>query len=108
MIRRPPRSTLFPYTTLFRSVPRIDRGVGLEHGLVGKAGEQAIEAADDAAGHGLLEADRAADRHDLVADAQARRVAEPRRRNAVLGLEPQQGQIEDGIEADDARARLDA
>src|SRR2546426_8518128 len=27
MIRRPPRSTLFPYTTLFRSVPR-DGGVG--------------------------------------------------------------------------------
>src|SRR2546426_8086656 len=27
MIRRPPRSTLFPYTTLFRSlVPRISRG----------------------------------------------------------------------------------
>src|SRR6266498_6114791 len=24
MIRRPPRSTLFPYTTLFRSRPRID------------------------------------------------------------------------------------
>src|SRR3712207_8311321 len=23
MIRRPPRSTLFPYTTLFRSVPRV-------------------------------------------------------------------------------------
>src|SRR2546422_5455523 len=31
MIRRPPRSTLFPYTTLFRSQPRIaarDRGRG--------------------------------------------------------------------------------
>src|SRR2546430_7530885 len=32
MIRRPPRSTLFPYTTLFRSlwqtVPRPDRGRG--------------------------------------------------------------------------------
>src|SRR2546429_2705844 len=27
MIRRPPRSTLFPYTTLFRSV---DTGMGLE------------------------------------------------------------------------------
>src|SRR5260370_23816513 len=27
MIRRPPRSTLFPYTTLFRSVPR-RRGAG--------------------------------------------------------------------------------
>src|SRR2546427_1325806 len=25
MIRRPPRSTLFPYTTLFRSVRRVDR-----------------------------------------------------------------------------------
>src|SRR6266508_5724947 len=25
MIRRPPRSTLFPYTTLFRSVPRSRR-----------------------------------------------------------------------------------
>src|SRR5687768_18016433 len=28
MIRRPPRSTLFPYTTLFRS-PRADAGIGL-------------------------------------------------------------------------------
>src|SRR3712207_9393074 len=39
MIRRPPRSTLFPYTTLFRSgVERADRGadhpVGLDAGLV--------------------------------------------------------------------------
>src|SRR5256884_9860543 len=25
MIRRPPRSTLFPYTTLFRSLPTIER-----------------------------------------------------------------------------------
>src|SRR5437870_12624174 len=25
MIRRPPRSTLFPYTTLFRSRPRLDQ-----------------------------------------------------------------------------------
>src|SRR2546421_5051119 len=25
MIRRPPRSTLFPYTTLFRSIPRLVR-----------------------------------------------------------------------------------
>src|SRR3712207_8983610 len=24
MIRRPPRSTLFPYTTLFRSAPRVE------------------------------------------------------------------------------------
>src|SRR3712207_8147795 len=34
MIRRPPRSTLFPYTTLFRSIADADRvGVmGLSHG----------------------------------------------------------------------------
>src|SRR3712207_7063526 len=25
MIRRPPRSTLFPYTTLFRSIPLVER-----------------------------------------------------------------------------------
>src|SRR2546426_1389743 len=29
MIRRPPRSTLFPYTTLFRSIPDLDRRVRL-------------------------------------------------------------------------------
>src|SRR2546428_2755230 len=29
MIRRPPRSTLFPYTTLFRSCYRGARGIGL-------------------------------------------------------------------------------
>src|SRR2546422_6641155 len=33
MIRRPPRSTLFPYTTLFRSL----RGLVLEEGGVGAA-----------------------------------------------------------------------
>ena len=47
----------------------IDGGVGLEHRLIRKAGEQAIETTDDAAGHRLLEADRTADRHDLVAHA---------------------------------------
>src|SRR3712207_8479839 len=33
MIRRPPRSTLFPYTTLFRSGVRqlLDHGLGLRH-----------------------------------------------------------------------------
>src|SRR5258708_10784811 len=30
MIRRPPRSTLFPYTTLFRSVPLLMRNTGRE------------------------------------------------------------------------------
>src|SRR5258707_8233884 len=30
MIRRPPRSTLFPYTTLFRSLEKILRAAGLQ------------------------------------------------------------------------------
>src|SRR3712207_7011795 len=42
MIRRPPRSTLFPYTTLFRSVvdlpalPPLDTHVRLSRGRVGR------------------------------------------------------------------------
>src|SRR5260370_19378965 len=37
MIRRPPRSTLFPYTTLFRSMPdQLARGLDLR-GAVGQA-----------------------------------------------------------------------
>src|SRR5690349_21950838 len=37
MIRRPPRSTLFPYTTLFRSVPHLllDRRIGIQRGVAG-------------------------------------------------------------------------
>src|SRR2546430_13235652 len=32
MIRRPPRSTLFPYTTLFRSLPSgVSEGAGHDH-----------------------------------------------------------------------------
>src|SRR5688572_32232593 len=33
MIRRPPRSTLFPYTTLFRSEPSGHVAEGLEHAV---------------------------------------------------------------------------
>src|SRR5256885_16790792 len=35
MIRRPPRSTLFPYTTLFRS-PQHPRGLANSNGVVGR------------------------------------------------------------------------
>src|SRR5256885_2659192 len=42
MIRRPPRSTLFPYTTLFRSVRQLDKlGRGRRHGGLG--GRQCVE-----------------------------------------------------------------
>src|SRR2546422_6587403 len=30
MIRRPPRSTLFPYTTLFRSIAKLAKGLTVE------------------------------------------------------------------------------
>src|SRR3712207_8630644 len=35
MIRRPPRSTLFPYTTLFRSLAIVRLGIGRVEVLVG-------------------------------------------------------------------------
>src|SRR3712207_7567420 len=49
MIRRPPRSTLFPYTTLFRSFERIVRFDQLEMGLAAleQGGEEAPEMAVD-------------------------------------------------------------
>src|SRR2546426_4749901 len=47
MIRRPPRSTLFPYTTLFRSLPRrFAHGVAVHlegaNGRVVHVGEKAV------------------------------------------------------------------
>src|SRR3712207_8590224 len=43
MIRRPPRSTLFPYTTLFRS-HGLDDEVGVGEDVLGqRAGDQALE-----------------------------------------------------------------
>src|SRR3712207_7525541 len=41
MIRRPPRSTLFPYTTLFRSA-RVDRSAGCGHGRGGRRDPQPV------------------------------------------------------------------
>src|SRR2546427_4380744 len=38
MIRRPPRSTLFPYTTLFRSGPRVHPAARGQDGGAGAAG----------------------------------------------------------------------
>src|SRR3712207_7339437 len=55
MIRRPPRSTLFPYTTLFRSRPNRGRGIRHErrhadadeqHGLAVLRGQRSTEPVD--------------------------------------------------------------
>src|SRR2546428_8125932 len=54
MIRRPPRSTLFPYTTLFRSVVAHEAG----HGPGREAGveeEDRVGGADEPAGDGDLD-----------------------------------------------------
>src|SRR3712207_9138705 len=78
MIRRPPRSTLFPYTTLFRSLGPVELLVGARHqlhrvclvaGHRGDAQGQAQLAGAEADGgqlgglgaHTLRELDRAAD-----------------------------------------------
>src|SRR2546427_6974479 len=44
MIRRPPRSTLFPYTTLFRSAGLVRTGAARLEGVPGKAfgGHQSV------------------------------------------------------------------
>src|SRR3712207_8921769 len=63
MIRRPPRSTLFPYTTLFRSEDReqaIALGlvavplVGVDHGAV----DDEADGATDEVGYGVGEPER--------------------------------------------------
>src|SRR5256885_8366762 len=69
MIRRPPRSTLFPYTTLFRSRERvtaeIETRLGDEDGISRDDRDRiAGEIAADILGHGPLERPVAEDRSE--------------------------------------------
>src|SRR3712207_7718517 len=80
MIRRPPRSTLFPYTTLFRS----EAGVG----GVERTQPGAVRLPEGCGGHRLLR------------DACER----PRQRHAQLGL----GEHPDGCERDRKSTRLNS
>src|SRR2546421_5155341 len=50
MIRRPPRSTLFPYTTLFRSCVAGHQRVGVEHDHVLVMTAEALQPFGDVAG----------------------------------------------------------
>src|SRR2546422_7944270 len=43
MIRRPPRSTLFPYTTLFRSLIGVERGPDVEEAHARASGNEPFE-----------------------------------------------------------------
>src|SRR2546422_8377612 len=51
MIRRPPRSTLFPYTTLFRSARSLPRPAGVRKGAGAGAASSVISSAPEAAMH---------------------------------------------------------
>src|SRR5688572_32236342 len=70
MIRRPPRSTLFPYTTLFRSDDRVLGAVGRPV-RVAHVGGRDLEAVP-AALH-VVEDDVAGDRHQPRADVADRK-----------------------------------
>src|SRR5256885_9562452 len=63
MIRRPPRSTLFPYTTLFRSVHVVEETLEAPPGRLGGQGEAGDGAAEeDGDGDGGVERDVGVDR----------------------------------------------
>src|SRR3712207_8829907 len=57
MIRRPPRSTLFPYTTLFRSGEQGRRLQARRHGLAAVDVAADDHAVDRRADHGALQVD---------------------------------------------------
>src|SRR3712207_7018673 len=56
MIRRPPRSTLFPYTTLFRSEPMRDRLLDVAQELVQRVGANAMSYQDLSKALGITKA----------------------------------------------------
>src|SRR5256886_4771605 len=58
MIRRPPRSTLFPYTTLFRSQQALNGWLGL-YRKIGKGTGKLVGKFKDEARRGLLEGHQA-------------------------------------------------
>src|SRR2546430_10280920 len=67
MIRRPPRSTLFPYTTLFRSLRRdADERSGLADGEVAVARQIDRNDLAHAAGIGRHDQNLFAEKHRLV------------------------------------------
>src|SRR5256885_2704610 len=71
MIRRPPRSTLFPYTTLFRSLPpRASEPPGSPSGGFLRIASHLRDRDDHSAGMArqLLKADAAIERRSLLID----------------------------------------
>src|SRR2546430_9673453 len=70
MIRRPPRSTLFPYTTLFRSLQhRADIVLDIEAAEDGRFLRQGADAEPRAAGHGDRKSTRLNSSHSQISYA---------------------------------------
>src|SRR3989442_3169083 len=79
MIRRPPRSTLFPYTTLFRSDFRpVVNGLGARESVPAglPAGGDGVEAAERDKKQGLLTTVAVASGAAIIADVPNRRSEE--------------------------------
>src|SRR3712207_7819713 len=77
MMRRPPRSTLFPSTTLFRSRPARDADV--EHARHPRR----LVHAPDRRDHAVLRDEEAVDAGALVADSEVRVVADEEDRKST-------------------------
>src|SRR2546430_17482218 len=79
MIRRPPRSTLFPYTTLFRSLAQ-EAGAGLPHRVAAQGAAPLADHARAALGAREVRADRQPEHFLLLrAQVQEGRAEESRR-----------------------------
>src|SRR3712207_7889734 len=76
MIRRPPRSTLFPYTTLFRSLVRV---VHVQRRLFGAAGDPVLGRVADLAATRHVRSDLAEQRAQIFGDGVAHRTSKPPR-----------------------------
>src|SRR5687767_14061759 len=102
MIRRPPRSTLFPYTTLFRSAPRLAGRPAGALQEVRRGAERVGHRVDDIAAAVAVEVDRRAlesGRHELG-------LAERARPRAGERLGPHVAALQDAQRRDQLAAKV--
>src|SRR3989442_9675507 len=77
MIRRPPRSTLFPYTTLFRSLDLLNRDLGPRVGIALRTGldrERVVHTVDELVGSHLRDALPHRSANELLRDRKSTRL----------------------------------